>query len=123
MNTDRRSVLQLLADGKINADEAERLLSALDRTEGAKPTDGFAGFAKFAGASPQPRSNGAPKYLRVTVDADVHGDSTKVNIRVPIALLQGRRAVLLQPGSQPRRAIRSERRASPRTACPSTSAS
>ena len=87
MNTDRRSVLQMLSDGKITADEAERLLSALDRTD-APPSDGFAGFAKFANASPPPRSNGAPKYLRVTVDADVHGDSTKVNIRVPIALLR-----------------------------------
>jgi hypothetical protein len=87
MNTDRRSVLQMLSDGKINADEAERLLSALDRTE-APPSDGFAGFAKFANAAPPPRSNGAPKYLRVTVDADVHGDATKVNIRVPMALLR-----------------------------------
>ena len=78
MNNDRRSVLQMLSDGKINADEAERLLSALDRTE-----------APAAGASSQaPRLNSAPKYLRVTVDADVHGDATKVNIRVPMALLR-----------------------------------
>lgn len=78
MNNDRRSVLQMLSDGKISADEAERLLSALDRTE-----------APAMGASSQaPRLNGAPKYLRVTVDADVHGDATKVNIRVPMALLR-----------------------------------
>jgi hypothetical protein len=78
MNNDRRSVLQMLSDGKINADEAERLLSALDRTE-----------APALGASSHaPRLNGAPKYLRVTVDADVHGDATKVNIRVPMALLR-----------------------------------
>lgn len=78
MNNDRRSVLQMLSDGKISADEAERLLSALDRTE-----------ASAMGASSQaPRLNGAPKYLRVTVDADVHGDATKVNIRVPMALLR-----------------------------------
>lgn len=87
MNNDRRSVLQMLADGKITADEAERLLSALDRAE-PPPSEGFAGAARFANASPQPRSNGAPKYLRVTVDADVHGDNTKVNIRVPMALLR-----------------------------------
>jgi hypothetical protein len=77
MNDDRRSVLQMLADGKINADEAERLISALER-------DG-----------PPPAANGAtvshskpPKYLRVAVDADVHGDQTKVNVRVPMALLR-----------------------------------
>jgi hypothetical protein len=77
MNNDRRSVLQMLADGKINADEAERLLSALDRTDAP---------AASGAASPPPRSNGAPKFLRVTVDANE--DNTKVNIRVPMALLR-----------------------------------
>ena len=82
MNNDRRSVLQMLSDGKITADEAERLLSALDRPD----TGVGAGNASFA--PPPTRTNGAPKYLRVTVDADVHGDNTKVNIRVPMALLR-----------------------------------
>jgi hypothetical protein len=77
MNPDRRSVLQMLADGKINADEAERLLSALDR--GAAPTPAF---------SPSAGHNAAPKYLRVTVDALEHGKPTKVNVRVPMALLR-----------------------------------
>jgi hypothetical protein len=75
MNDERRSVLQMLADGKITADEAERLLSALDRNGAAGPS------AKSADRPP-------PKYLRVAVDADVHGDATKVNIRVPMALLR-----------------------------------
>jgi len=77
MNNDRRSVLQMLADGKINADEAERLMSALDRTDAPAPSH-----------SAGPGHNAAPKYLRVTVDADVHGDATKVNVRVPMALLR-----------------------------------
>ena len=78
MNNDRRSVLQMLSDGKITADEAERLLSALDR-----PDAPLAG-----GGAPASGHNLAPKYLRVTVDADVHGDATKVNVRVPMALLR-----------------------------------
>ncbi len=78
MNNDRRAVLQMLSDGKINADEAERLLSALDRPEAPAA----------AAASPAPGHNAPPKYLRVTVDADVHGDNTKVNVRVPMALLR-----------------------------------
>jgi hypothetical protein len=80
MNNDRRSVLQMLSDGKINADEAERLLSALDRTDA--PAIGTSSAA--------PRHNGMPKYLRVTVDADVPGEGgpTKVNVRVPMALLR-----------------------------------
>jgi hypothetical protein len=77
MNEDRKSILQMLADGKITADEAERLLSAMDRTGPAAPR-------------PQASSNGAPKYLRVAVDTDEPGDGgpTKVNIRVPMALLR-----------------------------------
>jgi hypothetical protein len=78
MNPDRRSVLQMLADGKINADEAERLLSALDRNGAPAP----------AAAPNASGHNAPPKYLRVTVDADVHGDATKVNVRVPMALLR-----------------------------------
>ena len=79
MNNDRRSVLQMLADGKINADEAERLLGAMEGAGPApRPTEGAA-----AGHNKPP-----PKYLRVSVDADVHGDATKVNIRVPMALLR-----------------------------------
>jgi SHOCT-like protein len=92
MNNDRRSVLQMLADGKINADEAERLLSALDRNGAAAPGE----------APPPPRHNAAPKYLRVTVDADVHGDNTKVNIRVPMALLRAgvRLSSLIPPSAR-----------------------
>jgi len=79
MNNDRRSVLQMLADGKINADEAERLLSALDRTEAPAPSGAY-------GAGPG--HNAAPRYLRVTVEALDQGDPTKVNVRVPMALLR-----------------------------------
>lgn len=79
MSNDRRSVLQMLSDGKITADEAERLLSALDRAEAPSA----AGYVPTP-----PRSNGAPKYLRVTVDAHEEGSPVKVNIRVPMALLR-----------------------------------
>lgn len=89
MNTDRRSVLQMLADGKINADEAERLLSALDRGEQAP-----------AGAVQPAAPRNAPKYLRVTVDA--HEEATKVNIRVPMALLRAgvRLSSLIPPAAR-----------------------
>ena len=35
MNEQRRQILEMLAEGKINAEEAERLLAALDREDGA----------------------------------------------------------------------------------------
>jgi hypothetical protein len=78
MNEDRRAVLQLLADGKISADEAERLIAALERPD-----------ASSAAAADAPAGTGRkPKYLRVAVDTDEGGEPTKVNIRVPMALLR-----------------------------------
>lgn len=77
MDTDRRSILQMLADGKITPDEAERLFTAMDRS-GAP-----------AWTSSAPGHNGSPKYLRVVVDADdAASGPTKVNVRVPMALLR-----------------------------------
>jgi len=79
MNNDRRAILQMLSDGKINADEAERLLSALDRTD---PPSASAPRLSAG-------HNGSPKYLRISVDTDEPEEGpTKVNIRVPMALLR-----------------------------------
>ena len=67
MNDDRKRILAMLAEGKITADEAERLITALERDPGG---------AKL-------------KYLRVLVDAqDEHDGPTKVNVRVPMQLLR-----------------------------------
>jgi len=79
MGEDRRSILQMLAQGKITADEAERLLAALERAPQG-----------FASAGPEPAGRRpASRYLRVVVDTD-DGDEgpTKVNIRVPMNLLR-----------------------------------
>ncbi|MDP3855391.1 hypothetical protein [Phenylobacterium sp.] len=77
MSEDRRSILQMLSEGKITADEAERLMAALDRAP--RPAAG-------PEAGPRPR---VVKYLRVVVDTDEPGDGpTKVNIRVPMNLLR-----------------------------------
>src|SRR4051812_33204241 len=75
MDPDRRSILQMLEERKISADEAERLLSALDRGGSS--------------ASPSSTAPNRPKYLRVLVDSDEPGSGpTKVNVRVPMALLR-----------------------------------
>ncbi len=81
MNDDRRSILNMLAEGKITADEAERLLSALDRTSATSAIVSDAGF---------PTNRIKAKYLRVQVDTDEPGEGgpTKVNIRVPMELLR-----------------------------------
>jgi hypothetical protein len=77
MNENRRRILDMLADGRINADEAERLLAALENGPAVDATPA--------------RPFGASKYLRILVEREPEreGDEeTKVNIRVPIQLLK-----------------------------------
>jgi hypothetical protein len=86
MNENRRQILEMLAGGKITADEAERLLAALDPTPS---TVEFSGTTKGSdGAAVKTRA----KYLRVLVEADetmtgMKGGTT-VNVRVPMQLLR-----------------------------------
>ena len=75
MNEERKKVLEMLADGKISADEAERLICALEN----KTTETSAQTALTN------TLDNLPRYLFVKVDA-VDGD--KVNIRVPLKLVK-----------------------------------
>ena len=76
MNEDRKRILALLADGKISAEDADRLIDALGRTPAV-------------GAPVVTTANGAPKYFRVEVDSREAGDApTKVNVRIPMQLLR-----------------------------------
>ena len=96
MNENRRQILEMLAEGKITADEAERLLAALD----GGPAGEFSGSTKGSnGAAVKTRA----KYLRVLVEADesmtgMKGNTT-VNVRVPMQLLRAgvRLASLIPP--------------------------
>ncbi|MGH3390357.1 MAG: SHOCT-like domain-containing protein [Actinomadura sp.] len=79
MNEQRRQILQMLAEGKITADEAERLIGALERGQPESPP----------GAAPRPKPR--PKNLRVVVSwADSSGvdGPGRVNIRIPLQLLR-----------------------------------
>jgi hypothetical protein len=81
MSENRRQILQMLADGKITADEAERLIAALEKEPSSASAEPVRGEVL------KPRA----KYLRVLVEAQDqhHGNgSTKVNIRVPMQLLR-----------------------------------
>jgi hypothetical protein len=100
MNEHRRQILQMLSEGKISADEAERLIAAMD----APPSfSTFSDAASGASGAGKPR----PKYLRVVVDSedDGHDGPTKVNVRVPMQLLRaGVRLAGLIPAPALRRA-------------------
>ena len=76
MSETRRQVLEMLAAGKITAEEAERLITALERDT-----------TPIAESRPALKS----KYLRVIVESDDPADShgpVRVNTRVPMQLLR-----------------------------------
>jgi hypothetical protein len=87
MNDNRRQILEMLAAGKVTADEAERLLAALE-----------SGPATSAGPNPGAATGSVTavktraKYLRVLVEADPEMTGlkgpTSVNVRVPMQLLR-----------------------------------
>lgn len=99
MNEHRRQILQMVAEGKISADEAERLISAMEA-----PSSSSTAFDTGSFLPAKPR----PKYLRVVVDSEDdggHDGPTKVNIRVPMQLLRaGVRLAGLIPAPALRRA-------------------
>ena len=90
MNDNRRQILEMLAAGQINTDEAERLLAALqpDMTN----VGGFTGTTPGAHGTKDTTVKTHAKYLRVLVEADesmtgMKGPTT-VNVRVPMQLLR-----------------------------------
>ncbi len=91
MNENRKQILEMLAAGKITADEAERLIAALepDSSTGAGE---FAGSATGSSGAKAGTAKTRAKYLRVLVEADESMTGmkgpTKVNVRVPMQLLR-----------------------------------
>jgi hypothetical protein len=79
MSEQSRRILDMLAQGRVSVDEAERLLAAL--SESGKATG-------QASDAPSDQVKRTPKYLRVLVDDMEDGKPTKVNVRVPLQLLR-----------------------------------
>ena len=94
MNEDRRKILEMLATGKITADEADRLLAALEK----RPADSAAGN----GAASGPKRK--PQFLRVLVEDEGRKGPVTVNVRVPMQLLRAgvRLASLIPPEARER---------------------
>ena len=80
MENERRQVLDMLAEGKITVEEAERLLSLISPS------------GESADTRPQPEGRRpAAKYLRVSVEPEDGADedhAERVNVRVPMDLIR-----------------------------------
>jgi hypothetical protein len=91
MNENRRQILEMLAAGKITADEAERLIAALE-PDSATSAGEFAGnIAGSKGWSDNDKGATVKthaKYLRVLVESTEKNGPTSVNVRVPMQLLR-----------------------------------
>jgi hypothetical protein len=87
MLEERRRILNMVAEGKISATDADGLLAAMASSKTPPP------------ATELPAAPTSPKYLRVQVE-EHDGDGSKVNIRVPLNLLRAgvRLAALLPAG-------------------------
>jgi hypothetical protein len=73
MSAERKKVLEMLADGKITAEEADRLLEKIDGP--AAPSDE---------TLPGPRRK--PKWLRINVHSQKEGEN--VNIKIPLGIVR-----------------------------------
>ncbi len=73
---ERKLVLEMLADGKINVDDAQRLLDKLQDVENAQPDEGR------AKAASSPRA----KHLRIQTVSENGCD--ELNLRIPLGLVR-----------------------------------
>jgi hypothetical protein len=73
MSNSRMKILEMLAEGKISADEASALLEKVNSSESTEisTSDNI--------------GTGLPRYLRVVVDS---ADGDKVNVKVPLSLIR-----------------------------------
>jgi len=82
MTENKKKILEMLAENKISADDAYRLLNAIESGEGEGESTGKAATTEKRKA----------KYLRVTVLPDPEnghsGNVDRVNVRVPMSLIR-----------------------------------
>ncbi|OGO01443.1 MAG: hypothetical protein A2Y90_02245 [Chloroflexi bacterium RBG_13_52_12] len=94
MTESKKKILEMLAKNRISADDAYRLLSAVDAEQGTGGNEARGnerrdnpGYENTATKGSEVKTK--PKYLRVTVTPDPEkqgGD--KVNVRVPMSLIR-----------------------------------
>ncbi|MBN2227577.1 MAG: hypothetical protein JW763_09445 [candidate division Zixibacteria bacterium] len=85
MSDEQRQILDMVANGKINIDEAERLLKAIGKQEVAKHAVSSSYAHSESEGAETPRSK--PKYLHIVVD-EGSGAGDRVNIKIPLQVLR-----------------------------------
>lgn len=80
MSAERKKVLELLAQGKITTEEAEKLLNKLDAVSGSR--------AEPENSTPESKATDSRplRYLRVEVEKP--GSSDNINVRIPLSFLR-----------------------------------
>ncbi|MCL4258895.1 MAG: hypothetical protein KJZ53_10270, partial [Anaerolineales bacterium] len=74
---ERIKILQMIRDGKISPEDGAKLLEALNRSAGVRPSAAM-------GRTPAPGEEG--RYLRVRV-TDMNTGKTKVSVNLPLSLV------------------------------------
>ncbi|MEW5924259.1 MAG: hypothetical protein AB1746_09750 [Candidatus Zixiibacteriota bacterium] len=84
MSEERMQILKMLAEGKITAEQAEKLLDAIgEKSQDVKPEV----KEEKTGNKEQSKSGEKPKCLRIMVTGK-HGKGDNVNIRIPLQLIR-----------------------------------
>jgi hypothetical protein len=95
MSDTKKKILELLAQNKITADEAYRMMSALDGDSGGHDNTGRDNTGHENTGNKGPETKTRAKYLRVTITPhegesgeSPHERTEKVNVRVPMSLIR-----------------------------------
>jgi hypothetical protein len=89
MSAETKKVLEMLAAGKISAEDAERLLDKLSGAAASTDAPGMAGSQASGSSGPTAGTTAGaqrPKYVHVQVERPGRDD---VHVRVPISSLRG----------------------------------
>jgi hypothetical protein len=82
MNEDRKRILDMLAEGKITADQADMLIDSLGAPAESAPAPAP---STSAGWPTGPSATGTPKFMYVKIRST---DKDTVDVKVPLALLR-----------------------------------
>jgi hypothetical protein len=92
MSENKKKILEMLAQNKISADDAYRLLTAVDEDQEGQRNIGKDNAGHYDTGRQETGTKTKPKYLRVTVTpGEGHTDpahADHVNVRIPMSLVR-----------------------------------